>query len=50
MKLTIGEVAEILGVPAEKIIRRLDLEMNQLNIDGVELGGGGEVKLKVSVN
>ncbi len=49
VKLTVGEVAEILGVPAEKIIRRLDLEMNQLNIDEVELGGEG-VKLKVSVN
>lgn len=49
VKLTIQEIADILGVPPEKIRRRLDLEMNKLNIDEVELGGEG-VRLKVSVD
>ncbi|MBC6419327.1 MAG: hypothetical protein GDA44_11395 [Prochloron sp. SP5CPC1] len=49
VKLTIKEIADILGVPPEKIRRRLDLEMNKLNINEVELGGKG-VTLKVSVD
>ena len=49
VKLTIQEIADILGVPPEKIRRRLDFEMNKLNIHEVELGGEG-VTLKVSVD